>query len=60
MFRHVRKILDKFTPNLSTAMIPRLPILENIEKQWKETMFPQQCSLVSPELNNQNITYRAH
>jgi hypothetical protein len=49
MLLHASNILDQFIPNVSTAMFPNLSTLENMEKQWKETMFPmfpQQCFLV--------------
>ena len=56
MLHHASDILDQFTPNVSTAMFPSLPALENMEKQWKEIMFPQQCFLVCPVLKACAIT----
>jgi hypothetical protein len=40
MLHHVSDILDHFTSNVSTSMCPSLPTLENLENQWKETIFP--------------------
>jgi nitrogenase subunit NifH len=51
MLHHVSNILDQFTPNVSTAVFPSLPTLENMEKQRKETMSPQQCFPLCPGLN---------
>jgi hypothetical protein len=39
MLHHVSNISDQFTPNVAAAMFPSLSTLENMEKQWKETMF---------------------
>jgi hypothetical protein len=46
MVHHVSNILDQFTPNVPTAMLPSLPTLENMQNGR------QQCFLVCPGLKS--------
>jgi hypothetical protein len=43
MSHYASNILDRVTPNVSTAMFLSFPALENMKKQWKQTLCPQQC-----------------
>jgi hypothetical protein len=36
MLHHASDILDQFTPNVSTAMFPSLPTLENMENNGRK------------------------
>ena len=62
-FRHVKTMFKDYSANInntlrfvranvSQEMFPSLPILGNMTKYRTETMFPQQCFLVCPELNS--------
>ena len=49
-FKTIDNTLRFVLANVSQKMFPSLPTAGNMTKHRQETMFPQQCFLVCPEL----------